>query len=119
MNPRLLFGSTMAIRVTAARAVGGWNERFLTNYEDVDICARLKAAGLNLLYSPECRAWHLRRDTLDSVLQTCWKWNYAGFEEAFKDVPTWINARTPIYWTYYQRFRVAALDYPKLAYITL
>jgi cellulose synthase/poly-beta-1,6-N-acetylglucosamine synthase-like glycosyltransferase len=119
VNPRLLFGSTMAVRVAAAREVGGWNERFLTNYEDVDICARLKAAGLHLLYSPGCRAWHLRRDDLDSVMRTFWRWNYFGFEEALKDVPTWLDTRLPIHWTSYQSFRVEDLDYSKLAYITL
>jgi biofilm PGA synthesis N-glycosyltransferase PgaC len=119
MNPRLLYGSTMAIRVTAARDLGGWNERFLTNYEDVDICARLKTAGLHSLYSPDCRAWHLRRDNLDTVLETFWRWNHAGFEQLLADLPGWMNTRLPIYWSCYQLFRVEDLAYPKLAYITL
>ncbi len=119
LDPRVLFGATMAIRVDAARRVGGWNERFLTHYEDVDICDRLKAAGASLLYDPRCRAWHLRHDDLGSVLRSFWNWNYHGFEDDLKDVPTWLQGRALLYWNRYQQFRVQDLAHPQLAYITL
>jgi glycosyltransferase involved in cell wall biosynthesis len=118
-DPRILFGATMACRVEQVRQIGGWDERYVTNYEDVDLCRRLQAAGARLLYAPDCQAWHLRRDTLDTVLRGIWNWNYAGFEDCFADVNTWIERRVPMTWGMYQRFRVEDLEYPKLTYISL
>lgn len=119
LNPRNLFGSTMACRTNRLREIGGWNERYVTNYEDVDLSMRLKAAGDRSLYAPGCRAWHLRRDTLDTVLRGFWNWNYYGFEDCVADIPTWIARRVPLIWGTYRRFRVEDLRYPALTYISL
>jgi len=118
-DPRMLFGATTALRVAAARQVGGWDERFLTHYEDVDISNRLKAAGHHLLYAPSCRAWHLKRDTLDTVLRSDWSWSYYGFEHCFVDLPTWLSLRSEAPWQFHRHFRVQECDTPQLWYITL
>jgi GT2 family glycosyltransferase len=73
-DPPFLFGATMTVRAGAARAVGGWDERFRTNHEDVDFCRRLRLAGMPFRYEPGCRAWHLKRDTPASALHGFWNW---------------------------------------------
>jgi len=118
INPRLLTGATMACRVQAIKNLGGWDERYLTNFEDVDLCTRMRAAGLNFLYAPVCQAWHLRRDNLDSVLKTFWNWNYFGYEELLVDPGKWVAERLPFIWRSYRAFRVLDLPHPELRPIT-
>jgi GT2 family glycosyltransferase len=119
VDPRILFGATTSGRVEALRQVGGWDDRYLTNYEDVDLSTRLKAAGLHLLYAPRCRAWHLRRDSLDSVLRGIWNWNYFGFERCFADAAAWLTHRAATIWARYRLCRVEDLNHPPLTYISL
>ena len=81
LNPRFLYGADCIFRVRALRAIKGWNEKYRTNYEDVDLSTRLKQAGFNLIYEPRAIARHLRRDTIGDVLHNCWKWQYNMREE--------------------------------------
>ena len=121
LNPHHLFGCTLACRLAALRSVGGWNSAFRTNYEDVDLSQRLRAAGCNLLYVPGCRAWHLRQDTLDSVLQGFWKWNYDGPDLAgeFASLEAWASRRLPVLWAIYGAFWQAEQQARVLSFITL
>lgn len=73
-DPRILFGSVTAVRTAAARALGGWNPQFRTNYEDVDFTERLKAAGARTAYIPAAIARHARTDDLCSLLDAFWRW---------------------------------------------
>jgi len=118
INPPLLTGATMACRVQPIKNLGGWNERYMTNFEDVDLCTRMRAAGLNLLYAPACQAWHLRRDTFDSVLKTFWNWNYFGYEDRLANTANWVSDRLQYIWRTYRVFRVLDLDQPTLRPIT-
>jgi GT2 family glycosyltransferase len=119
LNPRVLTGATAACRVPVLKQLGGWNERFLTNAEDLDLTARLAKAGLSFLYVPACQAWHLRRDTTESVLRTHWNWNYFGFEHRFATAADWIGLRLPAIWEEFRLCRVIDLKYPMLCPITL
>jgi hypothetical protein len=56
--------------------VGGWNLRYRTNFEDMDLSRRLKQAGCTLIYEPLAWGRHLRQDRLDRVLRNCWGWWY-------------------------------------------
>jgi len=73
-NPRVVFGSNNLFRKSAILAIGGYNESMRTNGEDVDLCARLREKGWNLLYVPAAVATHLRHDTTRSILDTYWRW---------------------------------------------
>jgi len=118
-NPRRLCGCTMAIRVALARKIGGWDERFASNFEDVDISRRLMSAGLTLLYVPDCVAWHLHRDTLETVLHNYWKWHYFGEEKSFCDLRTWLENRPNTIWMGYSFCRGEDRWTQQLSYITL
>jgi GT2 family glycosyltransferase len=119
VNPLFLFGSTTSCRVDAARQVGGWNERFMTNYEDVDLSSRLRGAGFDLLYAPDCQAWHLRRDTLDTVLQAHWNWQYFAHEDQLVSLERFMEVRLPTVWGIYRRMRLFDMRYPSLYPITM
>jgi biofilm PGA synthesis N-glycosyltransferase PgaC len=119
MNPRVLTGATSACRVPVLKQLGGWNERYQTNAEDVDLSTRLTKAGFSFLYAPNCQAWHLRRDTTESVLRTHWNWNYFGYEHRFATPADWIGVRLPAIWEEFRLCRVIDLKHPVLCPITL
>ncbi len=51
-------GMFMLFDVTAFRSIGGFDERYFLYYEDVDICCRLRLAGLDLHYCPAVTVVH-------------------------------------------------------------
>ena len=53
-------GSCCMIRRRAFEEIGGFDERYFLYFEDVDLCARLDAAGWRLRESPAAVAYHER-----------------------------------------------------------
>jgi GT2 family glycosyltransferase len=80
-DPAFLFGNNTLFRRTALRAVGLYNERLRTNFEDVAVSEALRQAGYALAYEPAAVVHHLRRDTLGSVLRANWKWRFFGYRQ--------------------------------------
>lgn len=76
INPSFLFGGNNVFRKDAVMRVGFYNEKYRTNYEDVDLSLRLKKVNYKLIYEPQAIVKHLRRDTILSVLETSWRWNF-------------------------------------------
>jgi glycosyltransferase involved in cell wall biosynthesis len=77
-NPDWIWGHSAVFKTAALRKAGGYNEKFRTNYEDIDISRKLRAAGYDLGYQPLAVVQHLRRDTVKSVLRTRWRWTALG-----------------------------------------
>jgi len=50
--------AVMMVRREAFAAVGGFDERFPDDYNDVDLCLRLGRAGYRIAYNPAVRATH-------------------------------------------------------------
>jgi glycosyltransferase involved in cell wall biosynthesis len=73
---RRLGGFGTILRKRAVEQVGGYNEAYRTNYEDVDMCERLLRAGHKLVFEPLAVAHHQRRDTLSSIVRTAWRWDF-------------------------------------------
>ena len=71
-----LGGFGTIFRKEAVRQAGGYDESLSTNYEDVDMSERLLRARHKLIFEPRAVAYHLRRDTLASVVRTAWRWNF-------------------------------------------
>jgi hypothetical protein len=46
------------VRRSAFTAVGGFDEVFPDDYNDIDLCLRLRQAGHRILYTPHVRATH-------------------------------------------------------------
>lgn len=80
-NPPFLFGSNTVFRRKALVKVGLYRETLQNNYEDVDISRRMRRAGYALVYDPQARAEHLRQDTLASLFDTYWKWNFSYYQK--------------------------------------
>lgn len=48
-----LTGACLIIRKSLFHEMGGFNEHFFTAYQDVDLCLRLRARGLRLIFTPQ------------------------------------------------------------------
>ena len=73
-EPAFLYGSTSVFRKEALKKVGGFREALRNNGEDMDISAKLKQHNYQLLYLPQAKAYHLRKDSLKSVVNTFYNW---------------------------------------------
>ena len=84
-EPPFLFGSNTVFRRKVLVDAGLYDERFKTNYEDVDICQRIKKAGYLLKYEPQALVHHLRQDNLYTLLNNHWQWQlpYYVLEDFF------------------------------------
>lgn len=80
-SPPFLFGSNTVFRKEALLKVGLYNEDFKNNYEDVDICARLKKEGYTLAYEPKAIVHHLKSDNIYSILNNYWSWNLGYYKK--------------------------------------
>lgn len=119
-NPPNLFGSSSAHRTGFLRRLGGWNPKFKTNYEDMDLTQRIHGAGGRTLYAPACQLWHLRRDTLESVLKGYWNWHYplGDVHGHYDSLDKWRQGRLPWIWHDYRLKRLQDLASPQIAVIT-
>ncbi len=77
-NPKFMFGNNGLGLKSAIEEAGGYNERFRTNGEDVDLSQRLRARGFGFVYEPSAMVSHLRRDSIASVLSAYWRWWRCG-----------------------------------------
>jgi GT2 family glycosyltransferase len=48
----------MMIKKARFHAIGGFNDYFATAYQDVDLCLRLRALGLRIIYTPQAVLIH-------------------------------------------------------------
>ena len=62
-------GCNMAFRKDCLKAIGGFDPRFRTAGDDVDICWRLQQRGWTLGFHPSAMVWHHRRNSV----RTYWK----------------------------------------------
>lgn len=53
-----------------------YNEIFRSNYEDVNLSILIYDKGYSLIYNPKAVTEHLRQDSVLSVLNTYWNWQY-------------------------------------------
>lgn len=80
-NPRFLFGSNTVFRRSAIIKAGWYNEAYRNNYEDVDMCNRLKKLGDTMAYEPRAIAYHRKKDDIASLLNSHWQWNFAYYQK--------------------------------------
>jgi len=83
-DPPFLFGNNTVIKKRWVSTLGLYDEKFKTNFEDVDISRRMLERGLQLVYSPKALVEHLKRDSVVTVLNSFWEWSYyshLGFDK--------------------------------------
>jgi glycosyltransferase involved in cell wall biosynthesis len=76
------FGCNSVYRTQILKDVGGYNESFRAAYDDMDIAERVLKAGFHTYYVPHAICRHLRRDSLESVISSCYNWRKPGYEIA-------------------------------------
>jgi glycosyltransferase involved in cell wall biosynthesis len=74
-----LCGSNTVFRKSVLNKVGLYAEKYRRNHEDTDISERIRAAGFELMYVPQARARHMKRDSLFSVMRTCWGFRHKEY----------------------------------------
>ena len=79
LNPRFLYGANNIFLKKAINDVGGYNEKFISNSEDVDISNKFKKKGFNLIYNPSAICKHLRQDSLHSILNNYYRWTFFSY----------------------------------------
>ena len=57
-------GCNMAFQASALREIGGFDARFRTAGDDVDICWRIQERGWRIGFSPAAMVWHHARSTV-------------------------------------------------------
>jgi N-acetylglucosaminyl-diphospho-decaprenol L-rhamnosyltransferase len=72
-QPDWIAGMFMLFRRDAFAAVGGFDEGYFMYYEDVDLCARLRAAGMRVEVNPAASAVHdARRASRRNLRHMLW-----------------------------------------------
>lgn len=74
-----LFGLCMAYRCQVLLSVGGFDTKFKTNGEDMDIGYRLTNSGYRLVYNPGAQVFHQRKDDHQSLRRMMYQWYYGAF----------------------------------------
>ncbi len=75
-----LNGSNNVFRMDVLKQVGGYNKAFRTNFEDMDLCNRVRRQGYTTRYIPGAVCRHMRTDSLRGVVNTCYNWRKPVFE---------------------------------------
>ena len=69
LKPDWVGGMFMMFRRDTYAKLGGFDQKFYLYYEDVDLCARIRLMGLQVVMNPNVRATHLaRRSSHSSVV---------------------------------------------------
>lgn len=87
----MLPGLCSSYRIAALTAVGGFDESYRTNGEDVDLGVRLTEAGYTLVYDPNLRVHHLRTDNGRSLTKMIFRhafWQTVASRRGSGLVPT-------------------------------
>lgn len=79
-SPSFLYGANTVFRKNALMSVSYYDEGLKSNYEDVDVSRRLKKKGWSLIYDPEAPVYHLKTDTICTLLNTYWLWNVVYYK---------------------------------------
>jgi len=72
----MLMGLCCSYRKEVLVEMGGFDEEYTTNGEDVDVGLRLRKAGYHLKYLPEISVFHRRKDSLHSLLSLAYRHSY-------------------------------------------
>jgi glycosyltransferase involved in cell wall biosynthesis len=81
-NPQFLFGANTVFRRAALLAAYPYPEILRTNGEDLEMCLRMqtRVPGRRLFYTPTAIVYHLRGDTITSLLNNYWRYQtYASW----------------------------------------
>jgi GT2 family glycosyltransferase len=79
-NPPFLFGCNTIQKKDVWNEVGGYDENFKTNGEDIDFCAKLRDKGFGTYYLSQAKCYHLQNDDSKSLSQRIWRYHSYGYK---------------------------------------
>jgi len=95
----MLMGLCCSYRRDALLEVGGFDEKYVTNGEDVDMGLRLSRLGYRLVYLPEVGVFHKRRDTLASMISLAYRHSFWQSRALRKNgINPFFQIRTSLKW---------------------
>ena len=56
-------GACLALRMSVVNEVGGFDTRFAIDYNDLDLCLRIRQHGYRIVYTPFCKLYHFESKT--------------------------------------------------------
>jgi len=74
-----LWGVCCSYRRSALVLAGGFDERFRTNGEDMELGFRLRQEGQILSYTPEAVVYHKKSDSLKTLCKMMYRWYLFGY----------------------------------------
>ena len=97
ITPDWVGGMFMLFRSEVFQKLGGFNERYFLYYEDVDLCARLRLAGYEVMLTPKAQVvhhaqrsshrnfkylrWHITSMLRFFLSAACWRLQYRKWTE--------------------------------------
>jgi GT2 family glycosyltransferase len=84
-------GACMLISQEAFEAVGGFDEEFILNYSDIDLCLRVHEAGYRIVYTPQARLIHHEGTTHRGKIPR------SDFEQGDKKWQRWFRSGDPYF----------------------
>lgn len=73
-NPPFLYGNNCLYKKPILEKLGGYNNKYKTNYEDYAISKKIMENHHQLIYTPSAKVYHYRKDTITTVLTAFWRW---------------------------------------------
>jgi GT2 family glycosyltransferase len=88
-------GACFVMKTELAREVGGFDEGYVIgDFEDADLCEKVKARGLICVVDQRARLYHLERQSQGNQ-QASWRFNLTLYN-AWRFQNRWVrNAETP------------------------
>lgn len=95
--PDWIAGMFMVSRTETLRAIGGFDERYFLYYEDVDLCARLRSLGLEVVVNTQVSVVHnARRQSRRNPVYLWWHLcSAARFLASRPGIALGLQRRTP------------------------
>jgi len=78
-----LTGAMLCLGSDLFRGVGGFDERYVWGYEDVDLCLKVRAAGLGVRYLPQAAGIHVESATQKETRNQDYPGNYRTYRETW------------------------------------
>lgn len=87
-HPDWVGGMCMLFSYSVFERLGGFDERYFLYYEDVDICARLRLLGYEVLVNPQAKVTHHAQRTSRRSL-TYLRWHFKSMMRFFLSSACW------------------------------
>lgn len=68
-NYSAVTGAVLATRMSVIKKAGGFDEALAIDFNDIDLCLRIRDLGLRIVYTPYCRLYHFEGSTQVRAVQ--------------------------------------------------